>query len=344
MKLAKKNTSVFLSLSLCMGLSVSALAANTVELREDGGVFGQCTVKLTGVLSQQEITLEWERAIGDSFVTDGPYTGVAYTVSAAEFTFSESVVNSDGNLNDYENVTTLFGITGLKEEDNGWKGYMLESADAEDAFPDYRLILQPENAEQYDMFYLASGAGEFFVILDEGEGSASSNPFADVASTAYYYDAVKWAVEKGITSGTSATTFSPDTTCTTAQILTFLWRANGSPEPAKAAAFTDVSADAYYAKAAAWAAEKGLVSGTTFGGDTPCTRIATVTYLWKLAGKPTASTTATFTDVSSAEDDMNAVSWAVEQGITSGTGATTFSPNSICTRGQIVTFLYRDMK
>ncbi len=167
--------------------------------------------------------------------------------------------------------------------------------------------------------------------------------FTDVSADAYYADAVKWAAKEGIAGGTSATTFSPDATCTTAQILTFLWRVNGSPEPAAAASFTDVPADAYYAKAAAWAAEKGLVSGATLNGDAPCTRLTTVTYLWKLAGQPATDRIAAFTDLAAEGDGIQAVSWAVEQGIAGGTGATTFSPDSTCTRGQIVTFLYRDM-
>ena len=166
--------------------------------------------------------------------------------------------------------------------------------------------------------------------------------FSDVRENAYYADAVLWAVENGITSGTSATTFSPNNTCTTAQILTFLWRANGSPAASGGNPFTDVSASAYYYQAARWAREKGLISGSAFNGDTPCTRAATVTYLWKLAGQPSAGASG-FTDVPSSASYAQAVAWAVQEGITSGTSASTFSPNNTCTRAQIVTFLYRDM-
>lgn len=172
--------------------------------------------------------------------------------------------------------------------------------------------------------------------------AAGNTGFSDVPAGAYYEDAVKWAVEKKITVGTSDTAFSPDLTCTTAQILTFLWRANSSPEPAPGGTFSDVSSGDYYYKAALWAREKGLVSGNTFGGNTPCTRSATVTYLWKLAGSPAASG-GNFTDVPSGADCTQAVAWAVEKGVTSGTSATAFSPDSTCTRGQIVTFLYRDL-
>lgn len=166
--------------------------------------------------------------------------------------------------------------------------------------------------------------------------------FTDVADSAYYAASVAWAVEKGITAGTTETTFSPNNTCTTAQILTFLWRAKGQPEPTIANPFSDVAESAYYYKAALWAYENGMVSGTTFGGGTPCTRSATVTYLWKLAGSPDAAPS-TFTDVASGAEYAPAVAWAVEKGVTGGTTATTFSPDNTCTRGQIVTFLHRDM-
>lgn len=166
----------------------------------------------------------------------------------------------------------------------------------------------------------------------------TTSAFTDVAATAYYADAVAWAVEKGVTSGTTATTFSPDTTCTTAQILTFLWRANGSPAPAGSNA--NVPAGQYYSDAANWALEKGLTD--TFNADTPATRAATVTYLWKLADRPDAGMPS-FADVAADSDYAQAVAWAVKNGITVGTSDTTFSPSNTCTRGQIVTFLYRDL-
>lgn len=167
--------------------------------------------------------------------------------------------------------------------------------------------------------------------------------FTDVKSSDYFADAVLWAVEKKITSGTSATTFSPGATCSKAQILTFLWRANGSPEPTAAKPFTDIKPADYFYKAALWAAEKGLVSGSTFGANADCTRAMTVEYLWKAAGSPTPSANASFTDIPTNADYAQAVAWAVENKITSGTGGGNFSPAATCTRGQIVTFLYRAM-
>ena len=167
--------------------------------------------------------------------------------------------------------------------------------------------------------------------------------FSDVKETDYFADAVLWAVEKNITSGTSKATFSPDATCSKAQILTFLWRANGSPDPTATNSFTDIKTTDYFYKAALWAAEKGLVSGSTFGANTDCTRAMTMEYMWKAAGSPTPAGKADFADVPASADYAQAVAWAVENKITSGTGGDNFSPAATCTRGQIVTFLHRAM-
>ena len=176
-------------------------------------------------------------------------------------------------------------------------------------------------------------------------GGTAQNPFVDVKEGVYYYDAVLWAVEQKITSGTSATTFSPDTSCTRAQMVTFLWRAAGSPKVENGKnPFTDVKADAYYYDAVLWAVEKGVTSGTsatTFSPDATVTRGQTVTFLYRNAGSPEVSGTMPFTDVEADAYYAKAVQWAVQQKITTGTSETTFSPMSDCTRGQIVTFLYR---
>ena len=172
---------------------------------------------------------------------------------------------------------------------------------------------------------------------------ATSTTFTDVSETAYYKEPVAWAVEKGITNGTSATTFSPDNTCTRAQILTFLWRAAGSPESKNhVGKFTDVKESDYFYKAAHWAAETDIIvlKGNRFDPHTPCTRAATVEYIWRYAGAPAAEG-ASFKDVSPDTELETAVSWAVKNGVTKGTSATTFSPDNTCTRAQIVTFLYR---
>ena len=165
--------------------------------------------------------------------------------------------------------------------------------------------------------------------------------FTDVSADAWFASSVRWAVNAKITTGTTPTAFSPNATCTKAQILTFLWRAVGSPSSMINNPFSDVKKTDYYYGPALWAYEKGLVSGTKFEGNTPCTRSATVVYLWKNAGSPKATYNGTFTDVAKNADYATAVAWAVEKGITTGTTPTTFSPGTTCTRGQIVTFLNR---
>lgn len=174
-------------------------------------------------------------------------------------------------------------------------------------------------------------------------GTVSKTVFADVVKSSPFADAISWAVDESITKGTSLTTFSPNNTCTRGHILTFLWRSQGSPEPTVVNPYKDEIPNAFQ-KAAVWAHEKGLVTGDTFGSSDPCTRASSVTYMWKLAGSPEAKA-ASFKDVAASSDYAKAVSWAVEQGVTNGTGdGTSFSPENTCTRGQIVTFLYRAYK
>ena len=176
-------------------------------------------------------------------------------------------------------------------------------------------------------------------------GYSMVNPFVDVTSDRYYYNAVLWAVNNGITRGTTATTFSPDAPCTRAQTVTFLWRAAGCPTPnGSEMPFTDVVKGSYYETAVLWAVENGITNGTsetTFSPNAPCTRAQTVTFLWRSQGKPAAGTANPFTDVAKDTYYTDAVLWAVENGITEGTSETTFSPDEDCTRAQTVTFLYR---
>ena len=170
-----------------------------------------------------------------------------------------------------------------------------------------------------------------------------STSFSDVPANAYFADAVKWAVENGVTNGLSDTMFGPYASCTCAQIVTFLWRAAGSPEPKAMSNFSDVPASAYYAKAVAWAVENGITNGmteTTFAPDATCTRGQSVTFLYRALGKKVESS-ANFTDVKFDAFYADAVNWAVASDVTNGTSATTFSPNADCTRAEIVTFLYR---
>lgn len=174
-----------------------------------------------------------------------------------------------------------------------------------------------------------------------------TNPFVDVAEGTYYYDPVLWAVANGITSGVDTTHFDPNGTCTRAHAVTFLWRAAGQPEPKTTQMpFKDVKAGSYYEKAVLWAVENKITNGTsttTFSPDENCTRAQIVTFLWRSEGEPYASDSNNpFTDIAS-DYYMDAVFWAVKEGITNGTTPTTFSPNDRCTRAQIVTFIYRAM-
>ncbi len=173
--------------------------------------------------------------------------------------------------------------------------------------------------------------------------SAVSTGFADVPANAFFADAVKWAVDKGVTNGQTDTMFGPYEPCTRGQIITFLWRAAGSPEPKTAVSFTDVPAGSYYAKAVAWAIENGITNGmteTTFAPDATCTRGQSVTFLYR-ALKGSVGATSSFVDVPANAFYADAVGWAVSGKVTDGTSNTTFSPDDNCTRGQIVTFLFR---
>lgn len=205
------------------------------------------------------------------------------------------------------------------------------------------------------VWYVTNNSAPVFYGLDEGgvtvlDGTSGGQPatetpttpgFTDVPADAWYADAVKWAIDKGITNGTGNNTFSPDKTCNTAEILTFLWRASGSPKAGGTYKITDVSENDYFYEAAQWARSKGMISGSTLSPNTPCTRASTVMFIWQAMDKPSSGAAAGFSDVSAKADYASAVAWAVNNGVTNGTGDTTFSPNATCTRGQIVTFLNR---
>ena len=202
-----------------------------------------------------------------------------------------------------------------------------------------------------DLLPLADlGNGKYSFVMPDGKVSVeaefvktAATSFADVPANAYFADAVKWAVDKDVTNGLTDTMFGPYESCTRTQIVTFLWRAAGSPEPRTASSFTDVPASAYYAKAVAWAIENGITNGmteTTFAPNATCTRGQSVTFLYR-ALKGTASGSTNFTDVKSDAFYTDAINWAVANNVTNGTSNTTFSPNADCTRAEIVTFLYR---
>ncbi|MCD8099541.1 MAG: S-layer homology domain-containing protein [Oscillospiraceae bacterium] len=184
------------------------------------------------------------------------------------------------------------------------------------------------------------GSGTFSYCKVSAPDAATG--FGDVKTSDYFYEPVVWAVDEGITTGTTATTFSPNATCTRGQIITFIWRAEGSPSPAGTGRFSDVETGMYYASAAQWAGEHDIdFSHGTFNPDAPCTRAMVVEYLYRLADSPEISATTAFSDVSASDSCAEAVAWAVANGITNGTSDSTFSPDETCSRAQIVTFLYR---
>ena len=224
------------------------------------------------------------------------------------------------------------------------------------------ITVKPDSGYQLDDLTVTDKNGKELKLTDKGNGKytftmpaskveinatfakeVETSPFSDVSTSAYYYEAVKWAQEKGITGGIGNGLFGPNQPCTRAQIVTFLWRAAGSPEPKAMSSFADVSTDAYYAKAVAWAVENGITTGTgdgKFSPDATCTRAQSVTFLFRAIGKLVDSK-AEFSDVLTDRYYANAVAWAVENGVTNGIGDGLFGPNNSCTRAQIVTFLFR---
>jgi len=220
------------------------------------------------------------------------------------------------------------------------KGYVLDKLTVTDIFDREVDVAVKDGKYTFKM-----PAAKVAVKATFKEEVAFQNPFEDVFTTDYYHDAVLWAVKEGVTNGTGATTFSPNAPCTRAQMVTFLWRAAGSPEPtATACSFTDVDMDSYYGKAVLWAVENGITNGTsdtTFSPDMECSRAQMATFLCRMASGTAESDTIAFTDVKADAYYAESVQWAVENGITNGTGDNKFSPDAVCTRGQMVTFLYR---
>ena len=221
------------------------------------------------------------------------------------------------------------------------KGYELEMLKALDKDGD-ALKLTEKNGKY--TFKMPSGK---VTVKGSFVEEAPVQIFKDVPTDAYYYEAVKWAAEKGITGGVGNGLFAPNQPCTRAQIVTFLWRAAGSPAPKNMSSFADVPADAFYAKAVAWAVENGITGGTgdgKFSPDATCTRAQSVTFLYRAAGSPKVSSSAEFGDVATNTYYADAVAWAAKNGITGGIGGGLFGSNNDCTRAQIVTFLYRCVK
>ena len=222
------------------------------------------------------------------------------------------------------------------------------------------ITVKPDRHYEVDEVIVRDSKGKQLTVKDNGDGTYTFempadkvtveptfswvNPFADVANSAYYVDAVEWMLKREVTQGTTETTFSPNLNCTRAQIVTFLWRAAGSPEPKSTVSFADVSADSYYAKAVAWAVENGITGGTgngLFSPDAACTRAQSAAFLYRAAGSPAVNGSAGFSDVAADAYYAQAVAWAKEHGITDGIGGGLFGSANDCTRAQIAAFLWR---
>lgn len=223
------------------------------------------------------------------------------------------------------------------------KGYTLESLTVLDK-DGKALALTDKGGGRYTFVMPAGKITVKAVFMDD---NTMLNFFTDVHAEDYYYDAVLWAAQEGVTGGTSDTLFAPNAGCTRAQAVTFLWRAAGSPAPKTLSSFADVPADAYYAKAVAWAVENGVAKGvseTLFAPDTSCTRAQIVTFLWRAQQSPASGGENPFTDVPADAYYAQAVAWAVENGAAKGVNETAFAPDDNCTRAQIVTLIYRCKK
>ena len=257
-------------------------------------------------------------------------TGTADAGSAILYDKTEKV---------YADSTGTFAISGTLDEDQNSTILSISAQDSAGnvTTPQFALVARQADKEV--------SPGTF-----DGSGGTTqqTNKFVDVIPGSYYEEAVKWAVENGITQGTDATHFSPEDVCTRAEVVTFLWRAAGSPEPkTRTMPFTDIPADSYYYNAVLWAVENGITSGTsdtTFSPDAVCTRAQIVTFLWNSENSPAAGSSNPFTDVAADTYYTDAVLWAAKEDITKGTGSTTFDPDMDCTRAQVVTFLWRCKK
>ena len=253
-----------------------------------------------------------------------------------------------------------YSVTTPSKSENGGVAVSSKNARKGDTVT---VTVTPDAGYQLDKLTVTDKNGNMLKLTDKGDGQytftmpdgkveikavfakkVETSPFDDVSADAYYNQAVQWAQEKGITDGISSNLFGPKQPCTRSQIVTFLWRAAGSPEPkGTAAGMTDVVPGSYYAKAVAWAVENGITTGTaegTFSPDATCTRAQAVTFLARAQNAKATGKTA-FSDVPADSYFADAVAWAQANGVTTGTSETTFSPDNDCTRAQIVTFLYR---
>ena len=357
-------------------INVTITRANgTASVSMEGWTYGETaktpvptseTNGTNGVIYQYKV----KDAAEDTYSTTVPTNVGSYTVKAtfpatdnyneatatADFVIAQATHHSSGS----SSSNPTYSVTTPSKSENGGVAVSSKNARKGDTVT---VTVTPDAGYQLDKLTVTDKNGTVLKLTDKGDGKYSftmpdgkveikavfakeveTSPFGDVSADAYYYKAVQWAQEKGITDGISSDLFGPKQPCTRGQIVTFLWRAAGSPEPkGTAAGMTDVVPGSYYAKAVAWAVENGITTGTaegTFSPDATCTRAQAVTFLAR-AQNATATGKTAFSDVPADSYFADAVAWAQANGVTTGTSETTFSPDNDCTRAQIVTFLYR---
>lgn len=335
----KRVFSLLLALVLCVGLSGTAFAEWIIERDEDGNI--------TDIHEPEEKEPEKEpdKEPEKPPVKDPEPSGSDRDDRDDRDERSNITVRSDGAANGritYSPSNPRAGdtVTVTAKPKDGYQAETIIVKDGRGSTIDVRKV-----GDNKFTFTMPSGRVTITPVFTLIQAARPENPFTDVAPGAYYTDAVLWAVANGITNGTTATTFSPNKTCTRGQTVTFLWRAAGSPAPtATENPFTDVKPGDYYYNAVLWAVEKGVTKGATaatFAPGATVTRGQTVTFLYRAAGAQAGEKSNPFSDVAAGAYYTDAVLWAVEKGITNGKTATAFVPNEGCTRGQIVTFLYR---
>ena len=352
-------------------------ATPTISISADPATMsGSGTVKLTvtGVPDEGSVNVTCNNGItvnnnDGTFTATLPnqtktYTFAANYTGATKGNYSDKSVTCTVTVTHHSSGSSssnpTYSVTTPSKSENGKVSLDKSTAKKGDTVT---VTVTPDAGYQLDKLTVTDKNGNVLKLTDKGDGKYSftmpdgkvevkavfakkveTSPFGDVSTDAYYYKAVQWAQEKGITDGISSNLFGPKQPCTRSQIVTFLWRAAGSPEPkSTAAGMTDVVPGSYYAKAVAWAVENGITTGTaegTFSPDATCTRAQAVTFLARAQNAKATGKTA-FSDVPADSYFADAVAWAQANGVTTGTSETTFSPDSDCTRAQIVTFLYR---
>ena len=329
----------------------------TLTMKYNDGATADSTYN---VASGTTITLPTPRRSGYTF--NGWYDGSKFYAAGASYTVSATVtLNASWSyISSGSSYDPTYSVSTPSKTEHGTVTVSPKSASKGDTVT---VTVKPDSGYVLETLTVTDKNGNELTLKDKGNGkytftmpagkvevkatfmedNSMLNFFYDVPNGAYFYEAVKWAVKNGITTGVGNDLFAPEQPCTRAQIVTFLWRAAGSPEPKAASSFADVAAGSYYAKAVAWAIENGITTGTTtstFSPDATCTRAQAVTFLAR-ALKAKAASAAEFSDVPTGSYFADAVAWAAANGVTEGIGGGLFGSDNDCTRGQIVTFLYR---